>query len=79
MIGSSVHSRLEAGCPQTTMAGAGRVPLGPASPQLTEVGVQLGKTIRATKVQTLRFIRRKGIIEAGDLVAEFGYSAVHTA
>ena len=35
-------------------------------------------TTRATKIQALEFIRRKGIIEAGDLVAEFGYSAVHT-
>jgi len=33
---------------------------------------------RATKIQVLEFIRRKGVIEAGDLVVEFGYSTVHT-
>ncbi|MBA7695259.1 hypothetical protein ES703_103881 [subsurface metagenome] len=34
----------------------------------------MAKAIRATKIQTLQFIRRKEIIEAAALVEEFGYS-----
>ena len=32
------------------------------------------KTIRATKIQTREFIRRKDVIERSDLVEKFGYS-----
>ena len=78
LIGSSGHPRLGAGFTQTTVAGAGGVPLGPARPHLSEV-VELVKTIRAIKIQTLLFIPSKEVLEPSVLIAEFGYSTVHTA
>ena len=36
--------------------------------------MQLGKTIRATKVQILKFIRSKDVVETPNLVEKFGYS-----
>ena len=62
LIGSSGHPRLGAGFTQTTVAGAGGVPLGPARPHLSGV-VELVKTIRAIKIQTLLFIPSKDVVE----------------
>ncbi len=36
--------------------------------------MEIKNTIRATKIQTLKFIRRKEVVGTSDLVEEFGYS-----